>query len=879
MDETGSRPLTLAEVEERRRAVGPNVISRPRPHHFRRVASKFFHFFAVMLWVAAALATAVGLVVLGVAIVVVIVINAVFALVQEWRAERAATRLDALLPTEVTVRREGTTMRVDASMIVPDDILVITGGDRICADGLVVRDDRCAIDTSMLTGEDVPTTVGIGDPVYAGTFAVSGAADVRVTATGDRTRLAEISALASRGTGRDTPLTIELHRLVRIIAVIAVGVGVIFWVVISVLGRPVDEGVVFAIGVTVALVPEALLPTVTLSLAWGAERLAHRGVLVRRLEAVETLGSTTYICTDKTGTLTLNRMSLDEVWTAATGWVSVGDGGSEPVSDGIADVVAVALGCSSGHVVTTDVGSIAGRAGVGDPMEVAIDRRARAWGIDHPDRSGAGPVIAEFGFDPSWRSSCTVRTQTVAVKGAVDEVLDRCVAGDVAAARPAMEEMASAGRRILAVARRDVDFPTVPDRAAAESSLTLVGLIAFHDPPRADAASAIADCRRAGVRVAMLTGDHPVTARAIAAEVGLLTDHSVVVAASDLPGDDDELAALLAPGDAVVARVSPEDKLRIAGALQRAGHVVAMTGDGVNDAPALHQADIGVAMGLSGTDVAREVADLVLLDDRFESIVAGIEQGRATYLNIRRFLTYHLTDNVAELLPLVVWALSAGNVPLALGILQILALDIGTDTFSAVALGAEPPSRRVLDGPPVSGRLLDRTVARRAFGVLGPTVALWSMLAFVLVAGLSGWRPTDEIDDQVLWTASGATFLAIVTAQSANAFACRSSTRSAFAIGWRGNPYLLIAVPIGLGIALAFLVIPPVARLLGQAPPSILGWVLAIAAVPLLLVVDALDKRHRHPRDGADRRSQSSQTVLTRWRRRRVTIDSARMTG
>ena len=877
MDETGSRPLTLHEVEERRRAVGLNVISRPRPHHFRRVASKFFHFFAVMLWVAAALATVVGLVVLGVAIVVVIVINAVFALVQEWRAERAATRLDALLPTEVTVRREGTTMRVDASMIVPDDILVITGGDRICADGLVVRDDRCAIDTSMLTGEDVPTTVGIGDPVYAGTFAVSGAADVRVTATGDRTRLAEISALASRDTGRDTPLTIELHRLVRIIAVIAVSVGVIFWVVISALGRPVDEGVVFAIGVTVALVPEALLPTVTLSLAWGAERLAHRGVLVRRLEAVETLGSTTYICTDKTGTLTLNRMSLDEIWTAATGWVSVGDGGSEPVPDGIADVVDVALDCSSGHVVTTGVD--AGRAGVGDPMEVAIDRRARAWGIDHPDRSGAGPVIVEFGFDPSWRSSCTVRTRTVAVKGAVEDVLDRCVAGDIATARPAMEEMASAGRRILAVARRDVDVSTVPDRAAAESSLTLVGLIAFHDPPRADAASAIADCRRAGVRVAMLTGDHPVTARAIAAEVGLLADHSVVVPASDLPGDDDELAAVLAAGDAVVARVSPEDKLRIARALQSAGHVVAMTGDGVNDAPALHQADIGVAMGLSGTDVAREVADLVLLDDRFESIVAGIEQGRATYLNIRRFLTYHLTDNVAELLPLIVWALSAGNIPLALGVLQILALDIGTDTFSAVALGAEPPSRHILDGPPVSGRLLDRTVMRRAFGVLGPTVALWSMLAFVVVAGLSGWRPGDEIDERVVMAASGSTFLAIVTAQSANAFACRSSTRSVVAAGWRGNPVLLVAVPVEAAIALGFLVIPPLARLLDQASPPIVGWVLAIVAVPLLLVVDSLDKRHRHPRDGAGRRSASPQTVFTRRRRRRVTTDSARMTG
>lgn len=415
------------------------------------------------------------------------------------------------------------------------------------------------------------------------------------------------------------------------------------------------------------------------------------------------------------------------------------------------------------------------------------------------------------------------------MKGAPESILPRC-AGHGSDVDAAIARLTGSGMRVLAVA----------------DGAELLGLLAFHDPPRDGVTEALAACRRAGVAVAMLTGDHPATAAAIAARIGLLGPDGTVLVGEDLPEDDAVLGALLDRDGVVVARVAPEDKLRIARVLQDRGHVVAMTGDGVNDAPALRQADIGVAMGASGTDVAREAADLVLLDDHFASIVAGIEQGRATYLNVRRFLTYHLTDNVAELTPFLVWALSGGQFPLALGVLQILALDLGTDTLSAVALGAEPPGRHVLDGPPVRGHLLDRTVARRAFGLLGPTVAAMTMLAFTVTLFTGGWRPGDAGPElALLAAASGAAFMTVVLGQTANAFVCRSASRTPGQLGWGTNRLLLGAVSIELAFSLVVVLIGPIARELGHAAPPPIGWLLALAAMPVVLVVDVLDKRRR----------------------------------
>jgi magnesium-transporting ATPase (P-type) len=846
---TGAAGLSPAEAAARLARDGPNQLPPPRrPSAIRRFADQLVHFFALMLWVAGSLAFVAGLPALGVAIFAVILLNAVFAFAQERRADRAAERLRALLPRRVTVRRDGRRVQIEASDVVVGDVVVLESGDRIPADAAVAGTNSMLVDTSLLTGESEPTSVERGGEVFAGTFMVEGEAEAIVTATGESTRLAEIARLTTLTAKPTSPLTRQLHGVVRTIAAIAVGVGATFFGLALLLGNPASDGFVFAIGVTVALVPEALLPTVTLSLAWGAEQMAKRNVLVRDLDAVETLGSTTFICTDKTGTLTRNEMTVVEAWTPA-GMATVSEPGYDPG-------VRVTLSSPSARDAMQRLGLAGARCSVGytfradgqwrahgDPTEVALDVFARRLGVDTDGDRGGHPVGRRFPFDPRRRRMSVMVDGEVLVKGAPDAVLPLCVNGEEAGRQ--LDALTAKGLRVLAVAGRSADRPPV-SAGEAESDLRLYGLVAMEDPPRPDVGTAINACREAGIKLAMITGDHPATAAAIATEVGLRSRDDPVVSGSDLPSDDTMLGGVLDHDGIVVARVSPEDKLRIARALRARGHVVAMTGDGVNDGPALHEADIGIAMGLSGTDVAREAADLVLLDDHFASIVAGVEQGRATFVNIRRFLTYHLTDNVAELTPFVVWALSGGRIPLALGVLQILALDIGTDTFSAVALGAEPPASHILEGPPVSGRLLNRTVIRRAFGRLGPTEAACSMVAFFLSFVAAGWRPGDSFPGgHAALAASGAAFITVVFAQTANAFACRSSTRWPGALGWTTNRLLIVGVSTGLAFSFALLFVPPVADQLDQAAPPLVGWVVAIASAGVLLAVDAIDKHRR----------------------------------
>jgi magnesium-transporting ATPase (P-type) len=843
--------LTEAEARTRLAAEGPNRLpAAHRPPIIWRFAKELVHFFALMLWLAALLAWIAGLLALTVAIGAVVVVNALFAFIQERRADKAADRLRVLLPTRVTVRRDDQRRRVDADDVVPGDLLLLEAGDRVPADGTTIATDGLLLDTSMLTGESEPTRLETGDGLYAGTFVVQGEGEAVVTSTGAGTRLAHIAALTASSNKPDTPLTRELARVVRTVAAIAVGVGVGFFLLAWSLGHPIDEGFVFAIGVTVALVPEALLPTVTLSLAWGAERMAERQVLVRNLEAVETLGSTTFICTDKTGTLTRNEMTVVEAWTPSGMAIVSGEGygpdASVVLSDPAAEHAVVRLAraaarCSTGWVAFEDRKWVAH----GEPMDAAIDAFARRMGLDtEADRASHG-ALKRFAFDPRRRRMAVVVDGEVLVKGAPDTVFPLC--GDADGALGAvLDALTSKGLRVLAIAGKPWKGPAPDDVEEAESGLTLYGVVALEDPPREGVGPALEACRRAGIKVAMLTGDHPATAAAIATKVGLMGPDGMVLTGDSLPSDEAVLGALLDRDGVVVARVTPEDKLRIAQALHGRGHVIAMTGDGVNDAPALHEADIGIAMGRSGTDVAREASDLVLLDDHFASIVGGIEQGRATYINIRRFLTYHLTDNVAELTPFVVWALSGGRFPLALGVLQILALDLGTDTLSAVALGAEPPGQHVLDGPPVSGRLLNRTVARRAFGLIGPVIALMTMIAFVVSLVAFGWRPGDEFPTgHALARASGAAFMTVVLGQVANAFACRSSSRTPNQLGWTTNRLLIPAKSIELAFTMAVLFVPPIATKLEHANPPLAGWAVALAAIPLVLTVDWLDKRRR----------------------------------
>jgi magnesium-transporting ATPase (P-type) len=555
-------------------------------------------------------------------------------------------------------------------------------------------------------------------------------------------------------------------------------------------------------------------------------------------------------------------MAVVEVWTPA-GAVTAHPEGYAPHEryDGDARALSLAASaagsaarCVQGRVRRHDDGWVA----EGDPMEAALHCWAvgTGWTEDRGEIAERHPYTAE-----RMLSSVVVAgagggtgggTGGVShVLGAPESVLARC--GRVPADAPAaLHSMAHRGRRVLAVARGRAGGTA----EESERDLALLALVGLEDPPRPDVAQALRACREAAIRVAMVTGDHPATAAAIAREVELLGPGGLVLEAGDLPASDHELGALLDVEDGVVvARVRPAEKLRIARALRGRGHVVAMTGDGVNDAPALREADVGVAMGASGSDVTREVADLVLLDDHFATIVAAVELGRATFANIRRFLTYHLTDNVAELTPFAAWALTGGQLPLAIGVLQVLALDIGTDMLPALGLGAEPPSRRVMRGPARVGSLVDGTLLRRAFGVLGPAEAALSMAAFVLVLTAGGWAWGETPPAGLLMTASGTAFAAIAVAQMANAFACRSATLPVWRMNPAGNLLVVGAVAAEAALLVAFVGVPWLADLLGGGWPSSLGWAMAGAAAVVLLLVDGAHKAARRSGRRAGRRS------------------------
>jgi magnesium-transporting ATPase (P-type) len=587
--------------------------------------------------------------------------------------------------------------------------------------------------------------------------------------------------------------------------------------------------------------------------------MARQNALVRRLESVETLGSTTFICTDKTGTLTRNEMSVAALWTPAA-TASASGIGYEPA--GTVDVVGprspieraavAAWWCSPGTVVE-DGGRWRAK---GEPMDAAVAAFVHRLGV-----APSGTVVQRHPFDAVRRRTSAVveldgGDRWLFVKGAPEVVFARSDEAE-ADAHDALEALARRGLRVLAVAGRELsadDEPADPDDL--ERGLVLFGLLGFEDPPREGTAEAVARCRAAGIKIAMLTGDHAITAAAIADRIGLRRADDPVVDGSNLPTDDAVLGALLDRDGVVVSRVTPEDKLRIATALRARGNVVAMTGDGVNDGPALHASDIGIAMGQGGTDVAREAADLVLLDDEFRTIVAAVAQGRATFANARRFLTYHLTDNVAELTPFVLWALSGGRFPLALGVLQILCLDIGTDLLPALALGAEPIHPHPDELPSVNGtvrerrqrHLLDRVVMRRAFGRFGPTEAAVEIAAFLASFAASGWRPGESFPTgTALATASGAAFTAVVIGQMANAFACRSTMVRPGALGWTSNRLLLFSVAVELLLLAGFLYIGPVAEVLDHRGPSLVGFAVALLAAPAVFAVDAIDKRRFRP--------------------------------
>ncbi len=878
---SGPEGLSSDEAASRLSADGPNAIPAPRgPGPARRLIRQMTHFFATILWVAAILAQSGGMPALALAIVVVVVVNGVFSFVQEERATRAALALRELLPKNPTVIRDGVRSAVPIADLVRGDLVVLREGDRISADARLVQSDGITVDESTLTGESMPVgrsavggEVASDALVFAGTFVTSGSGRAVVFATGARSRLGRIARLTGEVIRRRTPLRRDLDRAVRVIATLATTCGVVFFAVSLLLGTAARDGFLFAVGVIVALVPEGLLPTLTLSLAMSATRMAKRGALVRNLESVETLGATNVICSDKTGTMTTNQTTAREAWTptrtvrtTATGWAAAGSllEGDRPLGDvELAELNPLLVGAAlCGNARVERVGE-RWRC-IGDPTEGALQVLARKGGVERDLAERASPRVREYAFDSKRRRMTTVHrrssgTLIAYTKGSPEAILEVASmiatggsrqplgVGDHRGIVDALDRLAASGLRVLALATRELDGSVPRSAGEVERDLTFLGLVGIEDPVRPEVPNAVARCRAAGIRVMMITGDHPATALSVAQALGLPTGRAIV--GTDLPEVDNELRRMLAdPNVGVLARIAPEQKLRIARALQANGAVVAMTGDGVNDAPALRQADIGVAMGASGTDVAREAADLVLLDDDFAHIVEAVEEGRAAFDNIRRFLTYHLTDNVAELAPFVVWALSAGRIPLMISVLQVLALDIGTDLLPALALGAERPEPGSMSRSPRSAteHLLSRHVLLRAFGFLGPIEAAASMAMLPIGAAITlGWRwgtplPSGGSELAVL---SGMVFSAIVVMQMANALACRSDPGSLFSIGPLSNRFLVGAVVIEAAVLAAFLYAPGLHEVLGNGPLDAREW-LPVAATPfILLAAEEIRKR------------------------------------
>jgi calcium-translocating P-type ATPase len=853
--------LAEAEAERRLAEFGENRIERlSRAPLWRRFLGEFSHLFALILWVAAGLALlsewhdpGKGMALLGWAIVGVIVVNGLFSFLQEYRAERVLASLEALLPKEVSVVRQGVRQRLPSTAVVPGDIVLLREGDAIPADCLLVESRGVRVSVAAITGESgskvraagsspVEDLLQASNVLLAGTEMVAGEAMAVVFASGGHTEFGKIARLSQHpGTGV-SPLYLEIARLSRVVAVLAVTVGSVFFVLGLFVGQPFRVSFVFAIGIIVALVPEGLLPTLTLSLSMAARRMARRHALVRHLPAVETLGEATVILSDKTGTLTANRMAVQCLWL----------GGPEIPPEAVAGqpggsrALDIAVNCHSLEWLATQ--------GIhrGDPMEVALLQLA-------PERARLDK-LDELPFDADRKRMSTLHAapdgRRLFCKGALEQVLPLCNRIQFGAgARPldatsrtqavAVESaMAERGLRVLALAWRPVGADEA--RGDWERDLIFVGLVGLADPPRPEVAEAVRQCRQAGIRVIMATGDHPRTALAVARAIGLAQDDQVQV----MTGEElrrlspTQLRLALERRELLFARLLADQKMVLVQALQAKGHLVAVTGDGVNDAPALRAADIGVAMGQGGTDVAREAADLVLLDDNFATIVAAIEEGRAVRRNIRKFLTYMLSSNVPELVPYLAFVLF--RIPLPLTVIQVLMVDLGTDMLPALGLGAERPDPQLMREPPHprGQRLMSNGLLLRAFLFLGPLEAVAAMAAFFFVLHGGGWTYGQALAPgaPLYLQATTATLAAIIVLQAVNVFLCRDPRRSALANATAPNPLILLGVAVELALIACIAYTPWGNRLLGSAP---LEWRLWVFLVPFAIAMLALEEARK----------------------------------
>lgn len=843
-----SRGLAGAEIRARRARHGENEIAIEEGRSFIAVvASQLADFMIIVLLAAAAVSGALGELSDALAIVVIVVLNAAVGAMHEYRAQRAITALRRLAPQEASVVREGRTQRVKAAELVPGDIVVLAAGDVVPADLRLLSVSELHIDEAALTGESLPVSkiaqsladddLPIGDRLnlaFKSTSVTEGKGTGIVVATGFTTEIGRIARMLSEESSERTPLQQRLAVFGRRLALLVLAICA--FVFASGIMRGGDPLLMFltAVSLAVAAIPEALPAVVTVALALGARKLSRAKSLVRNLPAVETLGSVTYICTDKTGTLTENRMAVDKISAGGARFAQIADIEPVEVRDRLGQVLAL---CND----VDDVDEKQQRSG---GTEHALSRAAHEAGYRKAALSARLPKIAELPFNTQRKRMTTFhRTEAGVIafmKGAPERVLSCCtqqcsawgepVAIDDMQPKKAADELAQSGYRVLAIAFREFDDVDIdPDADAREEEFTLIGFVALNDPIRPEVPDAVRECVAAGVTPVMMTGDHPETARDIARRLGLLGHAGRVVTGAELSGMSDEALAAEVEDIRVYARVDPAQKIRVVRALQQRGEFVAMTGDGVNDAPSLKQASIGIAMGQRGTDVAREAADIVLLDDNFSTIVAAIREGRHVYDNIRKFVRYTMSSNLGEILVLIMLPFVGYPVPLLP--IHLLWINLVTDGLPGLAFSAEPVESGIMRRPP-------RSPAESIFGG-----GMWQQL---LIAGVTIGSIASASALLVSTTGSAAlqtmVFTTVVVSQLFNSFSVRTERDSLITAGLFSNPYLLGAIGVGLGAQLAIIYVPIFNEWFSTAPLSLSDLGLSVALSAVVFVVVELQK-------------------------------------
>ncbi|HET9188670.1 MAG TPA: cation-transporting P-type ATPase [Acidothermaceae bacterium] len=844
--------LTTIEAARRLQEFGPNTVGQPRRSSvLSSVGVQLRDPLILVLLAAAVLTSTTGDFTDAAVIGLVVVVNSSVGVWQELRAQRAIEALSALAAPLARVRRDGRESQIPAEDLAPGDVLVLSEGDIVPADAELLEAHALLIDEAALTGESVPVGKSANPEhdfaISAGTVVVKGRAVAVVTATGRHSALGRIAALLDTGP-QATPLQRRLAQLGRVLAGVAVFLCGVVLLLGLLRGQPAEQMVLTSISLVVAAVPESLPAVITLSLALGARQMARRHAIVRRLPAVETLGSVTVLATDKTGTLTTGRMRAEVLHTRDGEYSLIDVPRSEPES-GVVDLLTYAALCNDAQLTDdappTDDAQLTADAHLGDPTEVALLLAASSVGVDVAATRARWPRVAEIPFDSGRSRMTTIHRADngflVCMKGAPEAVLRHCSTGSddggfAARAHAQAATLAVEGYRVLAVAtaRRD-RLPS--DLEDAERDVALVGLVAIADPPKDNAARTLLACRQAGIRPVLITGDHAATALAIARRVGIAGDDDPAITGQQVAAGFD------ATGGTVFARIAPEQKLQIVEALRSGGAIVAMVGDGVNDGPALRRADIGVAMGHRGTEVARQAADLVLADDEVATVVSAVEEGRRIYANVRRFLTFGLAGGASEILVMLVGPLLGFSLPLRAA--QILWINLLTHGLTGVALGAEPTEPDSMSRPPRPPRE----------SVLGD--GLWARvlrLAVVITAvtlGVALWADKSARPWQSM------VFVTLTTTQLAIAIGLRARSTV------RSNPFLLYAVAGSVALVLAGLYAPPLRELLDTKP---LSWTEATLAVAigvagwLAIRADLFVTKGRAHRESSQIRSQQSES-------------------